>query len=174
MDAGHRRIALLGAYHPHDAHQGRGSTREGFERGLSQRQVRPKDGWFLHSPDDGSFKSGFNHALGLARRWLATPTADRPTALMCKNDQLAIATLAALHRAGVRVPDDRSVMGYDNVPESAYTIPALSTVDGGMHAPVHEIALRLTYLIGQDDEPPRQDDLGTPQLVARDSVRSPG
>ena len=173
VDAGHRRIAFLGAYDPEDAHLGRGSIQEGFVRGLTQRQLRLNKEWFFPSPDDGKFQSGFDHALGFARRWLATSAADRPTALMCKNDQLAIAALAALHRSGVRVPDDLSVMGYDNVPESGYTIPALSTVDSGVATRVHEIALRLFNLIGPGNEPLRQPPPHTPQLVARDSVRPP-
>lgn len=44
------------------------------------------------------------------------------------NDQMAIGLLHALHEAGVRVPDDVSVVGFDDIPEAAYLIPALTTI----------------------------------------------
>ena len=50
------------------------------------------------------------------------------SALFCANDLLAMATLARLHAAGLRVPQDLSVLGYDGTELGAYTAPALSTV----------------------------------------------
>jgi DNA-binding LacI/PurR family transcriptional regulator len=52
-----------------------------------------------------------------------------PSAVLCYNDLTAIGLMAAAHAAGVRVPDDLSVVGYDNIPLSAFTIPRLTTVD---------------------------------------------
>jgi LacI family transcriptional regulator, repressor for deo operon, udp, cdd, tsx, nupC, and nupG len=53
----------------------------------------------------------------------------RPTAVLCYNDLTAIGLMAAAHEAGVRVPGGLSVIGYDNIPLSAYTVPPLTTVD---------------------------------------------
>ena len=55
--------------------------------------------------------------------------ADPPTAVLCYNDLAAIGLLAAATRAGMRVPDDLAVIGYDNIPLSAFCVPALTTVD---------------------------------------------
>ena len=55
--------------------------------------------------------------------------ADPPTAVLCYNDLAAIGLLAAAARAGIRVPDDLAVIGYDNIPLSAFCVPALTTVD---------------------------------------------
>jgi len=52
-----------------------------------------------------------------------------PTAVLCYNDMAAIGLLAAAQAAGVRVPADLSIIGYDNIPFSAFTTPALTTVD---------------------------------------------
>jgi DNA-binding LacI/PurR family transcriptional regulator len=52
-----------------------------------------------------------------------------PSAVLCYNDLTAIGLIAAAHAAGVRVPDDLSVVGYDNIPLSAFTVPPLTTVD---------------------------------------------
>ena len=54
---------------------------------------------------------------------------ERPTAVVCYNDLTAIGMLAAAHEIGVRVPKDISVVGYDNIPLSAFTVPPLTTVD---------------------------------------------
>lgn len=55
--------------------------------------------------------------------------AEPPTAVLCYNDLAAIGLLAAAARAGMRMPDDLAVIGYDNIPLSAYSIPALTTID---------------------------------------------
>jgi DNA-binding LacI/PurR family transcriptional regulator len=61
-----------------------------------------------------------------ARRALAADP--RPTALIAASDQLALGALAAAREAGLRVPDDVSVVGFDDVPAAAWSHPALTTV----------------------------------------------
>lgn len=51
------------------------------------------------------------------------------TAILCGNDDLALATLRAAHLAGRDVPGDLSIVGFDNCPFTAYTTPALTTVN---------------------------------------------
>lgn len=55
--------------------------------------------------------------------------ADRPTAVLCYNDLAAIGLLAAAARVGLRVPGELSVVGFDNIPLSAYATPPLTTVE---------------------------------------------
>jgi DNA-binding LacI/PurR family transcriptional regulator len=52
-----------------------------------------------------------------------------PTAVFARNDFTAIGAMCALHDAGLAVPDDVSIVGFDNVPLAAYTSPPLTTVD---------------------------------------------
>jgi DNA-binding LacI/PurR family transcriptional regulator len=54
---------------------------------------------------------------------------EQPSALIVVNDLLAGATLAALYNAGITVPNDMSVASFDNTPNSAFTLPPLTTVD---------------------------------------------
>jgi DNA-binding LacI/PurR family transcriptional regulator len=56
--------------------------------------------------------------------------AERPevTAVFASNDQMALGLLRALHEAGRRVPEDVSVVGYDDIPEAAHLLPPLTTV----------------------------------------------
>ena len=52
-----------------------------------------------------------------------------PTAIMCSYDMTAIGVLHKLYRAGLRVPDDFSVIGFDNIHIAEVTIPPLTTVE---------------------------------------------
>ncbi|MFJ4998579.1 LacI family DNA-binding transcriptional regulator [Microbacterium sp. NPDC088619] len=53
---------------------------------------------------------------------------DRPTLLFCGNDVVAYGALNAAHRAGLRVPDDLSILGFDDLPEAAWPIIDLATI----------------------------------------------
>ena len=65
-------------------------------------------------------------SYGPARELLTLP--DRPTAIFASNDLTAIGTLEVAAELGLRVPEDLSVVGFDNIPESALTTPPLTTV----------------------------------------------
>ena len=54
---------------------------------------------------------------------------NRPTAIICFNDMMAIGMLKALHQAGLHAPADCSVVGFDNISISAYVNPSLTTFD---------------------------------------------
>jgi len=62
-----------------------------------------------------------------ARRLLTLP--DPPTAIFAANDVSALTTLDVAAELGLRVPDHLSVVGFDNIPESALSTPPLTTVD---------------------------------------------
>lgn len=59
---------------------------------------------------------------------------DPPTALFCASDVMAQGALLALHQAGLSVPKDMAVVGFDDLPASRYTIPPLTTV----HQPIYQ------------------------------------
>ncbi len=74
---------------------------------------------------DWSPRSGYELGLALVRRRAA---GERVTAIFVGNDQMAIGVLRALHEAGLRVPGDVSVVGFDDIPEAEYLTPSLTTV----------------------------------------------
>ena len=57
------------------------------------------------------------------------PVSQRPTAIIAQNDQRAMEVMQALHTHGIKVPDDISVVGFNNDNSSAHYIPALTTID---------------------------------------------
>jgi DNA-binding LacI/PurR family transcriptional regulator len=70
---------------------------------------------------DWTARSGYELGLRLAR----DPDV---TAVFCANDNMAIGVLRAMFETGRRVPDEVSVVGFDDIPEAAYTTPPLTTV----------------------------------------------
>jgi DNA-binding LacI/PurR family transcriptional regulator len=110
---------------------------------------------------DWSPRSGYE----LGRRLAADASV---TAVFVGNDQMALGMLRALREAGRRVPEEVSVVGFDDVPEAAYFSPPLTTVrqefgEVGRHA----FRLLLDRMAGHT-EPARR--LVEPQLVVREST----
>ncbi|WP_243639382.1 LacI family DNA-binding transcriptional regulator [Streptacidiphilus pinicola] len=70
---------------------------------------------------DWSARSGYEAGQRLARD-------ESVTAVFCANDHMALGVLRALHEAGRRVPEEVSVVGFDDIPEAAYLTPPLTTV----------------------------------------------
>jgi LacI family transcriptional regulator len=73
----------------------------------------------------------------------------RPTAVLCSNDMTAIGALGAIHERGLRVPEDISIVGYDDIQISAFTQPALTTVRLSREE-IARVAFRALYNIRQD------------------------
>jgi DNA-binding LacI/PurR family transcriptional regulator len=114
IDLGHRRIGHVSG--PQDWVDGR-SRAEGWGERLREAGL----------PDDvlieGDWSAGSGYRIG--RQLAAERTV---TALFVGNDQMALGLLRAFNEAGVRVPDDVSVVGFDDQPESGYFTPPLTTV----------------------------------------------
>lgn len=119
---------------------------------------------------DGGFKR--ETALEPARAMLTRP--DRPTAVFAANDLSAIATMEVAAELGLRVPDDLSVVGFDNVPESALTDPPLTTVDQSIQR-LGEVAAETLIAAIQSPRPDDAREIRLPaELVLRRSTAGPG
>lgn len=118
-----------------------------------------------HLVGDWSPRSGYEHGRALAKR------AD-VTAVFVGNDQMALGVLRAMSEAGVHVPGDVSVAGFDDVPEAAYFSPPLTTVRQDF-AEVGRHSLRL--LLNQLEPGDRSIDhvVIEPDLILRDSTGPP-
>jgi LacI family transcriptional regulator len=97
--------------------------------------------------------------------------ADRPTAIFAANDLSAIQTMNVAAEVGLTVPDDLSVIGFDNVPESVLAEPSLTTIDHSIQEQGYEAALMLIRII--DDPGTDQTDVRLPtRLVVRHSCKA--
>jgi DNA-binding LacI/PurR family transcriptional regulator len=79
----------------------------------------------------------------LAAELLDRPVKERPTALICANDLMAIGVLSYCRRVGLRVPDDVSVVGFDDLPFASLLTPGLTTV----RQPAREMGIAATKLL---------------------------
>lgn len=103
-----------------------------------------------------------------ARELLSRRDGERPTAVFAANDQSAIHVMEVAAELGLRVPEDLSVVGFDNVPESATVTPPLTTVAQPLHRMGAE-ALRM--LLDVLEGAPREQHLRLPtSLVVRSST----
>jgi LacI family transcriptional regulator len=93
---------------------------------------------------------------------------DRPTAVFAANDLSAIQTLHVARSLGLSVPDDVSVIGFDNIPESALMAPPLTTIDQSIQEMGRRAVELLIGLIEGNLERPGQITLPT-RLVVRQS-----
>jgi DNA-binding LacI/PurR family transcriptional regulator len=110
---------------------------------------------------DWSPRSGYEGCLRILDEDPST------TALFLANDQMAMGALRALAEAGRRVPDDVSVVGFDDIPEAAFSQPPLTTIRQDFGALGRE-AVRL--LLGAIDGEYLPSSLVPPRLVARAST----
>lgn len=117
LDQGHRHIAVIGG--PAVAQDNR-QRMQGLLEALSEHGVAPESVEVVES--DFSPRGGWEAAQALLARGC------RFTALFCANDQMAMAAMSALQAAGIAVPRDVSVVGYDDADFAPYTSPPLATV----------------------------------------------
>lgn len=157
---GHRRIAILSGPMTSTSIQDR---MKGYRRALREHGLSlPKD-WVVH----GDLRPA--SALQLAERLLAARR--RPTAILAANDQMAIATIRIALKLGLRVPEDLSVVGFDNIQLASYVSPALTTMGVPLYrigVAAAETAIRL--LAGS---PGNEEAWFTPELILRESTGPP-
>jgi len=154
-DAGHTRIAHLAG--PADWLEAE-SRADGFTAELAARGLEP--GPVLAG--DWSAGSGYSATAAIRD--------SKVTAVFAANDQMALGLLGGLHEAGLSVPGDISVVGFDDVPDAAYYWPKLTTV----RQDFDELARRaVAALLGGADATASDLAPVEPVLVRRDSIAAP-
>jgi DNA-binding LacI/PurR family transcriptional regulator len=116
-------------------------------------------------PLSGDWSSASGYAAGRA------VLESGATAVFCANDQMAMGLLSALHDAGRRVPTDLSVVGFDDIPETPYLIPPLTSVRQDFIGVGQRAVAMLRAAI--EGLPPVSTELLQPQLVIRASTAPP-
>jgi LacI family transcriptional regulator len=119
LDAGHRRLGFIRNTEEDPASEEREA---GFRRALAERGIPLNRRWIVRA-GTGEIGDGYRAARALL------DAADRPTAVICFNDRVAVGTIVAAGEVGLSVPADLSVVGYDDDEELAsHYPPGLTTV----------------------------------------------
>ena len=155
---GHRRIGLISCDNEYLSTIHR---EEGYRKAVLDAGIKPEDG--LSIDGDYSFKSGLRAASQLLS------LTDRPTAVFCISDIMAIGAIRAARERGLRVPEDFAVAGFDNVSFASMCDPMLTTVS----QPKYDLGctameLLLKQIHGEMKEP--QDLILEFELIIREST----
>jgi DNA-binding LacI/PurR family transcriptional regulator len=153
LGIGRRRIAVIGAVDDEEENDFGSATLRvrGYHQALQAAGI-PEDSDLVRPSGLWHYDTG----AAATRALLASGTPF--DGLFALNDTLAIGALRALGEAGVRVPEDVAVIGFDNIDATRYSIPSLSSVDPGRND-IAEIAVEmLVERIGEKGErrPPRR------------------
>jgi len=163
IELGHRKIAFLG-----NSIAGRTTLDRltGFRKEMGNSGlVIPAD--YIHEVPGGGPQEGLaavDHFLRLS---------DRPTALVCYNDMLAIGVLKGLQLAGIHVPGEISIAGFDNITFSAYTNPPLTTFDQPKRTIGVQAARLILGLLDDENAPGPKIQTVKGSLLVRNSTAQP-
>ncbi|MDT0322446.1 LacI family DNA-binding transcriptional regulator [Streptomyces millisiae] len=158
---GHRRIAVVGGYRRKMCSSARVA---GFRSAMAAAGLRVPPEYVRH----GDFDETVAHRR--MRELLALP--EPPTAVFACSDQMALGVCQAAREHGLRVPEDVSVVGFDDLPQARWSVPGLTTVRQPL-AEMAATALRLLRRMMDGDRPDGvRTELST-RLVVRNSTAPP-
>lgn len=157
---GHTDIAHI---HGPESFRSAPERRSGFQRGLAEAGVALNP--------DLTVEAGYTFDSGLQAMERLLYGKRRPTAVFAGNDEMATGAYVAVRKAGLRIPEDVSIVGFDDTPIAGRLWPALTTV----RLPIREMgqaAARL--LLAQAAGVVREDVISfTPEIVVRESTAAP-
>jgi DNA-binding LacI/PurR family transcriptional regulator len=156
---GHERIGMI---------NGRMTTTNGLERfqafqdNLAEHKLEFHQEWVA----DGDYEEegGYKAALKIIA------SVRRPSAILCASDLMAIGAIRALKEKGVSVPEQMSVVGFDNMEEAAYHEPALTTVAFSAYEMGKLAAQKMFQMIAEETLTEKATTL-QPKLIERESTR---
>lgn len=163
LNLGHRRIGYVRG--PEDQKAGV-DRHEGYCDALAGAGIEYDPG--LVCQGDDHFEAGRLAALSLLR------VRDRPTAIFCNNDEMAAGASVGAREAGLRLPEDVSIAGFDDIPLARQVWPALTTIC----QPIYDLAAAATrMLIGllNGEAPPSTSvEIPTHLIVRASTAPAPG
>jgi LacI family transcriptional regulator len=157
---GHRRIGLINASQSYNFSEHREA---GWRAALAAAGLPPGPLTYAEPNEE----NGHRHANTMLLDSVS-PDAERPTAILCATDRLAVGALSALSAAGLRAGRDISVIGYDDLPVAAYTDPPLTTIAQPLeHTAQRMVEMLLLLLAG--GTPHGQQEVLLAHLIERQS-----
>ncbi|HGS4616050.1 TPA: substrate-binding domain-containing protein [Vibrio cholerae] len=162
IESGHKEIGCITG--PLIRHQAQ-MRYEGYKRALAEAEIAMNPDWIVES--DFECEGGYQAFEKLYER------GKLPSALFVSNDMMAMGVIQAASQRGLRVPDDLSLIGYDDVHIAKFMTPALTTI----HQPKYRLGKAavdtLLYRLENPDTTAQVVQL-EPTLVVRNSVRKLG
>lgn len=158
VELGHRKIALI---------EGPEGFRSAFERRAGFIAAMQAHG--LAVPAERYAQGNYRFESGIAAATRLLEGADRPTAIFASNDEMAAGAFHAARQRDLKVPDDLSIIGFDDSPIAAHIWPPMTTVGW----PVREMGRAAALKLIAPDDPAAQAFRFPARLVKRLSVAPP-
>lgn len=160
---GHRRIACITNAHPIKTVGEAASRLSGYRAALAAGGIAIDEDLIRFGDYDE--RSGFKAMQSLLRRDVA------PTAVFVASDEVALGALRAARDAGLRIPGDLAVVGFDDIPIARFVVPALTTV----RVPAREIGAGAATILASmlETGQPQESMLLPTELVIRESSAPP-
>ena len=158
LSLGHRRIGLIYGVGGHELAEDR---RQPYLAGLEAAGISVDESLIVECGP--TIEDGYQ----AARKLLALPS--RPTAIIAVNDLLSMGAMRAAADAGLRVPNDLSLVGYDDIPMANYLVPRLTTVSKDAHTSGKQ-AFEILMRRMQNSDLPRQKIRTAARLLIREST----
>ncbi len=156
LSLGHTRIAHIAG---HPDHAAAFLRRQGFLEAFDAAGLpRPPRDYIV----EGQFK--FKSGIAAAEKLLSL--AERPTAIFVSNDEMAAAACSVAHKMGIRIPEDLSVVGFDDAPIASAVWPALTTVC----QPYLEMARKTLQILNAAGDAPVASDIQPRHIVPHDMI----
>lgn len=162
IDLGHKAIAFLGG---EEAHKSSGERYEGYKAALKDNRIPLEKKWVVRG--EYSFESGVKRS----RQLLSNNT--RPTAVFACNDEIAAGTLFAARILGIEVPQQLSIVGFEDSPFSRQAWPNLTTAQQPNASIAQQATQLLINCIRQSNSAKVESEGFYPELIVRDSTCPP-
>ncbi|MGC4803896.1 LacI family DNA-binding transcriptional regulator [Micromonospora sp. DT233] len=159
---GRRRIAAVGAQGTAEGASAR-LRLAGYAAALADAGIAYDEALVAPAP-------AWHRADGAAAMRHLLATGVRPDAVFCFNDTLALGALRALHEAGLRVPDDVAVAGFDDIEDGRFSIPTLTTISPDKERIARLAVELLANRIDGDPNSPPQELTAPHHLTPREST----
>ena len=160
LEAGHKKICLLNCAQRLSSHE---SRRQGFLRAMEAAGVEVMDGWNIY----GDRNNGKCAREAFQRFWEA---GNRPDGIVTANGQSATGIMSYLYEIGIRIPQDVSIISYEDSSICGYATPALTSVNIRKEELGQAAAQCLIERI-RNPEKELETKVIPPYMVHRDSVR---
>lgn len=167
IDLGHSKIGFAGA--PLTKYS-RMKQFEGYQKCLQDHGLVADEDFIYISKVEKEYKKVYEFENGKMLAQMFVQSTKRPTAMFCINDMTAIGLIQELHQNGINVPEDVSIVGFDNLNLSEMTVPPLTTID--QH--IYEMGSSATNILIDAYEKKTESNYVVrwePTLVVRESTR---
>ncbi|HEV8369633.1 MAG TPA: LacI family DNA-binding transcriptional regulator [Pyrinomonadaceae bacterium] len=168
IELGHKRIGFIGI----SLTQGLRLKRfQGYLEAMSEHGLSVDEQLIVGGRNGSDQMPGYStEEMGYEGMIKLLDLKQRPTAVFARNDYTAMGALNAIKRAGLRIPEDIAVVGYDDIPLASHTSPTLTTVRQPTREQGRTAAEFLLRRIQEDPDQPRREQTFECELVVREST----